>query len=554
MELKDLETTFYQLGNQLLLSILTFVVAKLIYNYVHWIVVYRPKLKSFPQLENFSYFTGHFSTHSNVMLKNPEKHLPHRLNLAKKYPNGYWEAWHPMTRMSPWINVHDPVAVKAVLTLKYDKAPKYQPIVKPFMIGTKPYSIFFCNGDMWKNHRHVINLQFNQKLLKAYMPVVNNCVKTMIDKWQSRIDQNSDNSEYSEPFNIHQDFMLLTLDVLLQTLMSYESDCQTSTSIEDGDKFVAAVVDWLSAWHSRMESPLGLSEFLYTTFSFRGRKNLKSAKYMYEVALKLVMDRQDLYREDPDYQSDKERLDLIDILVAGSQENGKPFTYDEIIMETIIFMIAGFETTANTLTWTLSHLARSRTDYLSKIYPEVDQLTEELKLRSLLNFDKGHENLLEQKDLDTLAFMDSAIKETLRITPIGQRIFSRVMEKDILLPDGRNLPAGVPIHINILDLHRREDLFPNPDDYIPERFLSKEISKNKYNQTKIDPFAYIPFSAGARNCIGRHFANQEMRSTLFHIFEKFEISAEGCQDPVAIIKITLRPQNGIFLKIKNRVL
>ena len=83
--------------------------------------------------------------------------------------------------------------------------------------------------------------------------------------------------------------MLLTLDVLLQTLMSYESDCQTSTSVENGDKFVAAVVDWLSAWHSRMESPLGLSEFLYTTFSFRGRKNLKSVLMSTMVLLGFVL-------------------------------------------------------------------------------------------------------------------------------------------------------------------------------------------------------------------------------------------------------------------------
>ena len=242
-------------------------------------------------------------------MNKPELHLPHRLRVAKRHPLGYWEAWHPMTGLKPWINVHDPVAVKALLTLKYDKAPKYQKVMEPLMIGMKPYSIFFCNGDMWKNHRHVINNQFNQKLLKSYMPVVNSCIDTLTQKWKAKIEENEKNggqAGISEPINVHTDFMLLTLDVLLQTLMSYESNCQVSND----DLFVNSVVDWLSSWHNRMETPLGLSEFLYTTFTRNGRENLKSAKFMYETALERVLDRQDKYRNDPHYQDEKERIDL----------------------------------------------------------------------------------------------------------------------------------------------------------------------------------------------------------------------------------------------------
>ena len=77
-------------------------------------------------------------------------------------------------------------------------------------------------------------------------------------------------------------------------------------------------------------------------------------------------------------------------------------------------------------------------------------------------------------------FTDAAIKETLRVTPIGQRIFSRELEEPIVLKDGRVLPKGVPIHINILDLHRREELWVEADSYRLERFLPREVHKSRY--------------------------------------------------------------------------
>lgn len=512
----------------------TFILGKIAYNHIKWLI-YKKKLDHFPEMPGFNYFSGHYATHDHYLLKNPVDYIPFRMKMADKYPKGYWESFHPATGLKPHICVFDPIATKALLNLKYNKAPKYQKVVQPLMIGMKPYSIFFCNGEMWRNHRHVLNLQFNQKLLKSYMPVVNECVSVMINKWQTAIEENDGIT--SKPINIHADFMSLTLDVLLRTLMSYESNCQ----ISNDDEFCQSVIDWLSSWHNRMESKLGLSEFLYTTFTPKGRKNLKSAKFMYHTALERVLDRQELYRNDPEYQSSKDRLDLIDILVAGTQENGQPFTFDEIIMETIIFMIAGFETTANTLSWTLSHLARRRPDFQNKIMGEVDSLME----KRVLNFGQAEdEGTYLQKELEDLNFIDLAIKETLRLTPIGQKLFSRELDQEIQLSDGRVLPTNVPIHINILELHRNKNFWENPEKYLPERFDNPS--------KKIDVYSYLPFSAGARNCIGRYFANQEMKNTLMQIFEKFEIVADGCPEPYPIIKITLRPLDGIYVKIKSR--
>ena len=456
------------------------------------------------------------------MFDHPENYVAQRLSYAKRHPLGYVEEMHPITKMSPWINVFDPVAVKAILTARYTSAPKYQRVMEPLMIGFKPYSIFFCNGDMWKNHRHVLNAQFNQQLLKSYMPIVNSCVRTMVEKWHGYI---KNGSNLSGTVNIHKDFMLLTLDVLLQTLMSYESNCQ----ISDDDRFVYSVQEWLKSWHLRMDSPFGLSDLLFYYVSPSGRKCVKAAKFMYDTAFERVQARQELYKKDKEYQKSKEHLDIIDILVAGTKENGERFSYDEIIMETIIFMVAGFETTANTLSWCLHHLAgHGNEQILRKLYEEVD---------SVSNEDITHDKL------NSLNYIDAVLKETLRHSPIGQRIFSRVLDKDIKLSDGRVLPSDIPIHVNILELHRNEDKWPEPDKFDPERFLKKDA--------KVDPFSYIPFSAGARNCIGRHFAMQEMKVSLVYILKQFEI-VEDEKPSIPTIRITYRPMDGIYVKLKLR--
>ena len=502
---------------------------------------FEQKTSSFPQLQPHHWFNKNYSYHKRCMFDHPEHYVAQRLAYAKQHPLGYVEEMHPITKMSPWINVFDPVAVKAILTARYTSAPKYQRVMEPLMIGFKPYSIFFCNGDMWKNHRHVLNAQFNQQLLKSYMPIVNSCVRTMTEKWQGYVEnsessKNSKNSKNSQnnisgTVNIHKDFMLLTLDVLLQTLMSYESNCQ----ISDDDRFVYSVQEWLKSWHLRMDSPFGLSDILFYYVSPSGRKCVAAAKFMYDCAFERVHARQKLYKVDPDYQNSKERLDIIDILVAGTKENGEPFSYDEIIMETIIFMVAGFETTANTLSWCLHHLA-SNQECLGKLQAEVDGFTNE---------EITHDKLNE------LPYIDAVLKETLRHSPIGQRIFSRVLDRDIKLSDGRVLPSDVPIHINILELHRNEERWPDPDKFDPSRFLKCENGKTIENHPKIDPFSYIPFSAGARNCIGRHFAMQEMKVSLVYILKQFEILPDETPS-IPTIRITYRPLDGIYVKLRLR--
>merc|ERR1711988_423439 len=124
---------------------------------------------------------------------------------------------------------------------------------------------------------------------------------------------------------------------------------------------------------------------------------------------------------------------------------------------------------------------------------------------------------------------------------INEDVTHEVLDNDLKLEDGRIIPKKIPVHVNIWEMHRNDKLWPNSDLYDPGRFY-----ENRYNT---DPYAYLPFSAGARNCIGRHFANQEMKTTLAHIFQKFEI-VEATKQTTPIIQIVYRPENGAFVRLR----
>lgn len=92
---------------------------------------------------------------------------------------------------------------------------------------------------------------------------------------------------------------------------------------------------------------------------------------------------------------------------------------------------------------------------------------------------------------------------------------------------------------------RDEKIFKDPESFIPERFLAENVNPN--------PFAYIPFSAGPRNCIGQKFAMLEMKSTISKVLQSFEIEVAENFEPTIVAEIILRPSNGILLKLKRRI-
>ena len=138
------------------------------------------------------------------------------------------------------------------------------------------------------------------------------------------------------------------------------------------------------------------------------------------------------------------------------------------------------------------------------------------------------------------------VKETLRLFP-SVPFFSRYVSEDIEIA-GYKVPKGVSATIFTYMIHRDEKYYPDPEKFDPDRFLPE-------NSADRHPYAYIPFSAGKRNCIGQRFALMEEKIILANIFRRFEVKSLSTTDEIKMLpELVLKPMNGIPISIKPRAL
>jgi cytochrome P450 len=174
-----------------------------------------------------------------------------------------------------------------------------------------------------------------------------------------------------------------------------------------------------------------------------------------------------------------ERDDIMSLLLQATHEDGSPMSDSELRDELLTLLVAGHETTANALAWAVERLCR---------HPErMERLTEEVRA--------GQD-----------AYLQATIQETLRLRPVISIVLRRLQEPMEL--GGRLLPAGASIVPSIHLVHRRADIYPEPNEFRPERFLETEGGRAPGTYT------WIPFGGGIRRCLGAAFAQFEMEVVL----------------------------------------
>jgi len=219
------------------------------------------------------------------------------------------------------------------------------------------------------------------------------------------------------------------------------------------------------------------------------------------------------------------RHDLLTALLEAKQENGEPLSGKDIRDELVTMLLAGHETTANALSWTL---------YLLSQYPEAEErFHEEIdRIAQPCTFD---DSVMSQ-----LPYTAALFAESMRLFPPVWRIGRRALLPD-QLPGGVKLPSGAEIVILISVLHRDPALFPEPDRFNPDRFLIPGPRSS-----------FLPFGGGPRICIGEDFARNEAVIMLALIGSGFRLSLMNTRRVKPEPLIALRPREHIMMKLHSR--
>ncbi|XP_070534668.1 cytochrome P450 4B1-like [Ptychodera flava] len=417
------------------------------------------------------------------------------------------------------VNVTHPDSVKVLLATSEPKAAFVYDTLRPWLGD----GLLLSNGKKWSRNRRLLTPGFHFDILKPYVSVFSESTKIMLDKWASM--------DHSKSIEVQNSVSLMTLDTLLKCAFSYKSNCQTANE----DLYIKSVYRIAELLELRFQFPPYLIDWLFN-HSHHGYQFKKACDFVHNKAKHVIADRRRSlqFEKAGEKALDNKRryLDFLDILLSTKDEDGNGLTDAEIRDEVDTFMFEGHDTTASGISWILYNLAR-HPEYQDKCREEIDELME-----------GKEEKVFEWDDLSKIPYTTMCIKESLRLHPPVPYI-ARQLTKPMVLPDGRTVPAGHIASVNIFACHHNGNIWPNPGVYDPERF-SPENMKDR------SPHAFVPFSAGPRNCIGQNFAMNELKVSVAMTIHRFELAVDESKPPSRVCQLVLRSTNGIHLYIKPR--
>ncbi|XP_030886827.1 cytochrome P450 4F1-like isoform X4 [Leptonychotes weddellii] len=321
---------------------------------------------------------------------------------------------------------------------------------------------------------------------------------------------------------------LMTLDSLQKCVFSFDSNCQESPS-----EYIAAILE-LSALVVKWQEQIFLHmDFLYN-LTPNGWRFHRACNLVHNFTDAVIQERRRalISGGSHDFLKAKAKaktLDFIDVLLLAKDEDGKQLSDENIRAEADTFMFEGHDTTASGLSWVLYNLAK-HPEYQERCRQEVQELLRDREPQEI-----------EWDDLAQLPFLTMCIKESLRLHP-SVTVIARRCTQDVRLPDGRVIPKGSICVISIFGIHHNPSIWPDPEVYNPFRF-DPEIPQKR------SPLAFIPFSAGPRNCIGQTFAMTEMKVVLALTLLRFRVLPDE-EEPRRKPELILRAEGGLRLRVE----
>jgi cytochrome P450 len=337
-----------------------------------------------------------------------------------------------------------------------------------------------ANGELWRRQRRLLQPMFAKRHLDVFTEHMTTACAAMLDGWERRYRD-------GDVIDVAEAMMDLTLDVVGRALFGADLTGEVSRTIG------RAMHEFVTEAHGVIYSPVTWAAYAVPGVSMDGamklrprsrRRFLDSLNGLDAIVARMI--------ESHRHGESRGSNDLLTLLLeARDEETGEPMSDRQIRDEIVNFIVAGHETTANTLAWTwqlLSQYPEAR----SRLLAEVDELLD----RRVPTF----------LDAERLGWTRAVIHETLRLYPVVWMTARRAINDDVI--GGVHIPAGSSVGILMYMTHRDPEIWPNPEGFDPTRFLGAHGGGPQRCH-------FIPFTAGRRICLGNTFAIIEDRPALY---------------------------------------
>jgi cytochrome P450 len=367
-----------------------------------------------------------------------------------------------------------------------------------FVLGN---GLITSEGEFWLRQRRLAQPAFHRQRLAQFGERMVELTQQLLEQWERA-------ARLGSPVDVASDMMALTLRIVGWTLLSSEVGPHAPSVSEALNELLHQVIRRTTQW-------VRLPRWLRTP---QNRALQRARRNLDRVVLGMIAERR---------ESGAERPDLLGMLMfARDEETGETMSDQQLRDEVMTIFLAGHETTANALTWTL---------YLLFRHPEVrDRL--EREVASAL-----HGRPPRVEDLPKLGYVLAVVQEAMRLYPPVWMLMRRSEREDVLA--GFRVPAGAYVAVCPFLLHRDPRLFENPERFDPERFMGERAAR-------IPRFGYIPFSAGPRMCIGNGFALMEAQLVLASIAQRFRLELAPGHPVELDPAVTLRPKHGMRMTLR----
>jgi cytochrome P450 len=347
-----------------------------------------------------------------------------------------------------------------------------------------PWSLLALDRAPHMQQRKLLLPPFHGERLRAYAGLIAELAEREVASWP-----------LGTPFRLHERMEALTLEVILDVVFGIADETRKA-ELRRLLPLLVRSSRMLVFWGTVLHRDLGP---LRPQATFEARRDAVDALLYAEIAQRRAMAPEERAR----------RKDILSMLVEAQHEDGTPMADGEIRDQLATLVLAGHETTATALSWAVDLLGRN---------PEVLA-----RLRA--------------DDAEDPTYLDAVLREVLRIRPVVPVVGRTVTEPVRIGP--HEIPAGTDLAVAMLITHHREDVFPQPARFRPERFLGAD---------EVPSYGWLPFGGGVRRCIGASFAQFEMATILRVLAASPLRLAVRRPEPIRATGVTIVPGRGVRVR------